>query len=441
MRQSFDVIIVGAGMGGLILAEALSRKGYRTAILERQPQFMPVPRGEILQPNGLRILDQLGLLDEIKAAGPHINDVFHFSRVGGPRLCTIDYRMLPQPYQYTLIMLPEILMRVLLKRISDNKDVQIYWGGEFQSLLRDENRVVGVQVRQNSEVESFFSGRSGGQQLDLMAPVVIGADGVYSRVREEMGVRYRLKTYRHGYLTMLLERPLGFGPEGRYYVGRKTILGLLPVSESQLYLFYLIPAGRHTGVSLPAAETRRPGELEALKQAILAIDPVVKDALEGITGWGQVAYMPCRRVKADRWVADGVALIGDAAHAMNPHVSQGRNQALEDAMVLSEVIAECFHRGDFSRGALSAYESTRRRPVEVLQGLADELVFFWNAGDPFRTWLRDRVFHILNKNMRLRYKMLAQVAGLEDQPYSLLDRFMAVGFVPDPRAHQWQWRT
>ena len=110
-------------------------------------------------------------------------------------------------------------------------------------------------------------------------------------------------------------------------------------------------------------------------------------------------------------------------------------------MVLSEVIAECFHRGDFSRGALSAYESTRRRPVEVLQGLADELVFFWNAGDPFRTWLRDRVFHILNTNMRLRYKMLAQVAGLEDQPYSLLDRFMAVGFVPDPRAHQWQRRT
>ncbi|MGH7273528.1 MAG: FAD-dependent oxidoreductase, partial [Nitrospiria bacterium] len=133
--------------------------------------------------------------------------------------------------------------------------------------------------------------------------------------------------------------------------------------------------------------------------------------------------------------------IGDAAHAMNPHVSQGRNQALEDAMVLSEVIAECFRRGDFSKDALSVYESTRRRPVELLQGLADELVFFWNAGDPFRTWLRDRVFYILNKNIRLRYKMLAQVAGLEDQPYSLLDRFMAAGFVPDPKAQQWQSRT
>ncbi|MGH7273610.1 MAG: FAD-dependent oxidoreductase, partial [Nitrospiria bacterium] len=354
MKQSFDVIIVGAGMGGLILAEVLSRKGYRTAILERQPQFTPVPRGEILQPNGLRIFDQLGLLDEIRAAGPHLNYVFHFSRVGGPGLCTIDYRMLPPPYQYTLIMLPEILMRVLLKRVSDNKDIQIYWGTEFQGLLRDENRVVGVQALHNSGVQSTApGGSSGGQRLDLMAPVVIGADGVYSRVREEMGVRYRLKTYRHGYLTMLLERPVGFGPEGRYYVGRKTILGLFPVSESHLYLFYLIPAGRHTAVSLPEAETRWPGELEALKKAIMAIDPVVKDTLGGIMGWGQVAYMPCRRVKADRWVADGVALMGDAAHAMNPHVSQGRNQALEDAMVLSEVVAECFRQGDFSKDALS----------------------------------------------------------------------------------------
>lgn len=432
MKQSYDVVIVGAGMGGLILAEALARKGYRSAILERQPKFLPLPRGEVLQPNGLRILDQLGLLEEIKAAGPYLNYVFHFSRVGGPRLCTIDYRMLPQPYQYTLIMLPEILMRVLLKRISDNKDIQIYWGADFQGLLREGNRVVGVQARHYSSGQPSGGGTHG-QQIKLMAPVVIGADGVYSRVREEMGVRYRLKSYRHGYLTMLLKRPEGFGAEGRYYVGRKTILGLFPVSNSCLYLFYLIPASRQ-----PMPDPgRQPGELEALKKAISDIDPVVEDALGAITGWGQVTYMPCGRVKAARWVGDGVALIGDAAHAMNPHVSQGRNQALEDALVLSEVIAECFRRGDFSAGALSAYESTRRRTVELLQRLADEQVFFWNAGDPIRTWLRDRVFRTLNHNFRLRYRMLAQVAGLEARPLGFLDRLMAAGFFPDARANQW----
>ena len=421
VKQSFDVIIVGGGMGGLVLAEVLSRKGYQTAILERQPHFTPIPRGEIIQPNGLRILDQLGLLQEIKSAGPQLNHLFHFYRVGGSRLCTIDYRMLPPPYCYALITLPELLMGVLLKRISENREIQIYWGTEFQTFIRDGSSVVGVQAHD----------QAGGQELCLKAPVVVGADGVYSRVREEMGIPYRLKSYRHGYLTLFLKRPGSFGQEARYYVGREEILGIFPVSEGRLYLFYLTPANDQLRLK------DQPGGLEALKKAIGTIDPGVREAIGEITSWEQISYMPCRRVKAARWVAEGVALMGDAAHAMNPHVSQGRNQALEDAMVLSEVIMECFKRGDFSQKALLAYEDTRRVTVERFQRLADRQVFFWNAGDPIRTGLRDRVFRTLDQNARLRYRMLAQVAGLEVRPYDLLDYLQAAGLLPDVRAHQW----
>lgn len=59
--------------------------------------------------------------------------------------------------------------------------------------------------------------------------------------------------------------------------------------------------------------------------------------------------MPCFRVRCRRWVTDGAALIGDAAHAMNPHVAQGRNTAMEDGIVLAEVLEECFRKGDFRR--------------------------------------------------------------------------------------------
>ena len=270
MRESFDVIVVGAGMGGLVLAESLSRKGYRTAILERQPHFTPIPRGELLQPNGLKIFDQLGLLAEIKTAASRSNHLFHFYRVGGPRLCTIDYRMLPPPYQYALVTLPEILMRVLLKRISENKNVQIYWGTEFRAFLRGRSRVTGVQASRGRE------------NLRLLAPVVIGADGVYSRVRKEMGIRYHLKAYRHGYLTLFLKRPAGFGEEGRYYVGRRAILGIFPVSDTRLYLFYLIPD------RLQASLRSRPEELDTLKKDITAIDPGVEEVLKAITTWEQL---------------------------------------------------------------------------------------------------------------------------------------------------------
>ena len=408
-------------MGGLVLAEALSRKGYRTAILDRQPHFTPIRRGEIIQPNGLKILDQLGLLQEIQSAGSYPNSLFHFYRVGGARLCTVDYRMLPPPYHYALITLPELLLGVIFKRISVKPEIKIFWGTEFRTLLRDGNRVVGVQARHQET----------GQELQLTAPVVVGADGIFSQVREEMKIPYRLKHYPHGYLTLFLKRPASFSQEARYYVGKKEILGIFPVSEKLLYLFYLIQAKAQLYLK------DRPGSLETLKKAVEIIDPVVKDALGEIKSWEQIGYMPCFRVKASRWVTHGAALMGDAAHAMNPHVSQGRNQALEDAVVLSEVITECFKRSDFSQNALLAYENTRRGPVERLQRLADEQVFFWNAGDPVRTWLRDRAFRTLDHNDRLRYRMLAQVAGLGSQPYSLLDYLKVSGFSSDARAHQW----
>jgi 2-polyprenyl-6-methoxyphenol hydroxylase-like FAD-dependent oxidoreductase len=134
-------------------------------------------------------------------------------------------------------------------------------------------------------------------------------------------------------------------------------------------------------------------------------------------------------------VVDGAALIGDAAHAMNPHVSQGRMQARADAMALADVIVRCRETGDWSAAALAAYERERRPHVEMLQRLADEQAWFWNAADPVRCFLRDRVFRGLDRNRRLRYQALTATAGLRTTPpLTWLDRLMAVGLVPDPRA-------
>ena len=146
--------------------------------------------------------------------------------------------------------------------------------------------------------------------------------------------------------------------------------------------------------------------------------------------------MPPGRVKTERWVADGAMLIGDAAHAMNPHASQGRMQAMVDAVVVADLIPEWIKKNDFSACALRAFEIARRPQVTMLQRLADEQVRFWNTGNPLLAYLRDRVFRTLDRNARLRYRVLSTTAGLRTQPpFSLLDRVMAAGLLPDPRAH------
>ncbi|MDE3019694.1 MAG: FAD-dependent monooxygenase, partial [Nitrospirota bacterium] len=144
---------------------------------------------------------------------------------------------------------------------------------------------------------------------------------------------------------------------------------------------------------------------------------------------------PTGRVKAKTWVADGAVLIGDAAHAINPHASQGRMQAMVDAMALADLIPRWLERNDWSASALAEYERVRRPQVDMLQKLADEQVLFWNTGNPLLAYLRDRVFRGMERNKRLGYQVLATTAGFRSTPpFGLLDRLMIAGFLPDPHA-------
>jgi 6-methylpretetramide 4-monooxygenase len=107
-------------------------------------------------------------------------------------------------------------------------------------------------------------------------------------------------------------------------------------------------------------------------------------------------------------------------------------QAMLDAITVAEIIHNSLKQGHCSVEALSAFEHRRRDQVEMLQQLADEQVLFWNTGNPVLAFLRDRVFRTLDRNRRLRYRVLATTAGLrEAPPFGLVDRLIAAGFLPD----------
>ena len=184
---------------------------------------------------------------------------------------------------------------------------------------------------------------------------------------------------------------------------------------------------------VPAAAVRdyRMRGLEDLKNSLTGIDSALRYSVKGLDSWDQVALMPCYRVTAQNWVMDGIALMGDAVHAMNPHMAQGRNQAMEDAVALAPVIESCFKRGDFSRKALLHYERMRKPATQTLQKMGDELTWLWNTRNPFLVLLRDRVLKIVGKNPRLSRKTLFTISGLEPQPFNLPDRLVALGIFPE----------
>ena len=415
--MKFDVVVVGAGGGGAILGLALAQKGVPVLVLERQPGPPTALRGETIQPNGQRILDQLGILPALTPETVQAVQRFHFVRIGGARLCTMDYGVLPAPHNRALVALSSAVQHVILDRLSAQKSAQLWYGAEFQGVVQRDGKVGGVVVRRSIEQAS----------TEIEARLVVGADGAGSLVRRALGISAEVHHYRHGYLVVLLPRPEGMQGEARYYVGRGELLGLFPAPGERVVALYM--------VETDALEEFKARGLAVFKACVEEIDAALAKPLENLTAWEQVGFLPCTRVRTDRWVAEGAALIGDAAHAMNPHASQGRMQAMADAMALAEVILRCRETGDWSVAALSVYEQARRPQVEMLQRLADEQVLFWNAADPVRCFLRDRVFRGMDRNARLRYQALTATTGLRTTPpLTWADKLMAAGFLPDPRA-------
>jgi 2-polyprenyl-6-methoxyphenol hydroxylase-like FAD-dependent oxidoreductase len=414
MVEETDIAVVGAGGGGAVLALALAQKGIKTIVLEQAPGPPQGLRGEILQPNGQQVLDRLGLLHKLPGSSTRTVHQFHFCRVGGQRLCTIDYRDLPPPYNQAVVTLPNVAHHAIVDAIEQEPSVSLRYRSTFTGLLRETGRVVGLTAKQ------------GDQERTIRAKVVVGADGAFSKVREALQIPADLYLYPQGYLIALLDAAIPMG-EAKYFVGKRTILGLFPAAGDKIYAFYMIKTGSYDQVKAQGLST--------LQNAWIAIDPVNEPIFRTLIDWKQTAFLPTGRVRTPTWVADGAVLIGDAAHAMNPHASQGRMQAMVDAMTLADLLPECLATNDYSAATLKRYEDARRPHVAMLQKLADEQVLFWNTANPLIGFLRDRVFSTLDRNARLRYRVLSTTAGFrKTPPFGMLDRLMAAGFLPDPSA-------
>lgn len=414
MVEETDIAVVGAGGGGAVLALALAQKGIKTIVLEQAPGPPKGLRGEILQPNGQQVLDRLGLLTKLPGSSTRTVHQFHFCRVGGQRLCTIDYRDLPPPYNRAVVTLPNVAHHAIVDAVEREPSVSLRYRATFTGVLREKGRVVGLTAKQ------------GDQERTIKAKVVVGADGAFSKVREALQIPADLYLYPQGYLIALLDAAIPMS-EAKYFVGKRTILGLFPAAGDKIYAFYMIKTGSYDQVKAQG--------LSALQNAWIAIDPSSEPIFRTLIDWKQTAFLPTGRVRTPTWVADGAVLIGDAAHAMNPHASQGRMQAMVDAMTLADLLPECLATNDYAAATLKRYEDSRRPHVAMLQKLADEQVLFWNTANPLIGFLRDRVFSTLDRNARLRYRVLSTTAGFrKDPPFGMLDRLMAAGFLPDPSA-------
>jgi 2-polyprenyl-6-methoxyphenol hydroxylase-like FAD-dependent oxidoreductase len=406
-HQQDDVLIVGAGIGGLTLGLLLGERGYRVTILDQRKRIESLYKPEVLQPAGLEVLHTLGVIEKLQAQDVSRCEVFDFVSIQGRSLCRVDYRALAHPFPYALIAFPHVTQCILLEKLADYPKIQVRWGSTIRGIVGSPGQPHQVIFVEDS-------------QLTLSsAKVVVGADGKYSQVREMAGMRTKKTDYRDAFITLVVRRPSSFGDAVRYYLGRRQILGIFPVTRDRLCLLYMVLAR-----GFDALKARG---LSALKAEMSAVSEEVAEILAEVTGWEQVSYMACRTVRVKSWVRDGVALIGDAAHACHPHAAQGSTQAMLDAVALAPVLAQHLNGGLLSADKLKAYEEARRPMVEALQRIAHEYAWLWSTGNPLLMWLRDRAFHEIGRRPNLLSKVAETEAGIRVAPLTVSERLQALG--------------
>ncbi len=415
--EAFDIVISGAGIGALTLANYLAPLGFRILILDRRPGFDPVYRGELVQPLGLSILEELSLLDELLACPHTLYRSFDFLDERGRLLMRSSYERGEAPFPYALAIEPHQMDQILAKNLSSFPHV----------VLRHESDFTGYTVDRGGAIATY---ERGGETRQVLARVIIGDDGRHSRIRELSKLTGTVAPYQDSYLgaSLLLPEDASRLPEpvrdtaGRYFIGPRSIFFFFSVSERRRFFLLLLPDRNQ--------ETFFAGGIDKVLAMLDRQVPGFADLarLNGVDSPETLVELPVWKVDLDQWCTDGVILIGDAAHAMNPHVAQGRNQAMEDARVLAPILSKALLSGSLVlRDSMVEYEKKRLPVTRALHRLADEMTLVWNTGNPFIVKVREATFRGIGRIPALERKIVTTISGMKVTPLTSLDKLRALG--------------
>jgi 2-methyl-3-hydroxypyridine 5-carboxylic acid dioxygenase len=301
------VEIAGGGFAGLVAAITFRRLGWSVTLHEKSDELRPVGAGIFLWENGLRILEQCGILDEVLADS--VTPPFYETRIhdlvaskemfGGARWRT---------------MARKTLHGALAKKAAE----------------------LGAEILTNSEVVSASSEGSVTLASGKVryADLVVGADGVGSQVRDSLGFEFERTFSRDGIARVLVERDRELtGPEWDnvidmwHFAPRVMRILYVPCNERYLYLGLMAPVEDEEASRIPLA-------LEAWAETF----PRLLPALTRVANMPYVRRDQYQTNILKEWTRGRVALIGDSAHAMCPALAQGAGTSMVNAYTLAHLV-------------------------------------------------------------------------------------------------------
>ncbi len=311
-----NALIIGGGIGGLSTAIALRKAGIAVDLIEIKQEWKVYHVGIIVQGNFIRAMAALGIADKAVAEGfPYFG--VKFQTLDGHTVAEIPGIPMAGPNYPTDLGMGRPALHKILTEAALEAGTQVRLGVTFADIAQDENKAT---VR-------FTDGTTG--EYDI----VIGADGVHSKVRGKIfGDAHRPTFTGQGVWRYNVRRPasldgavLCVGLEG----GK---CGAIPLSQDTGY------------VLLVQAEPGNPHHPEdkladIFRERMAACTGMMAEMRDQITDSSLVIYRPLESLLLPApWHKGRVLLIGDAAHSTTPHLGQGAAQAVEDGVVLGELL-------------------------------------------------------------------------------------------------------
>jgi len=359
-EQPLHVLIAGAGVGGLILANCLeTTDGPVTyTILERTKEFKKFGGPIQLASNAMQGFRSINpeLYSQIEAkatwTGNRTNGIKDGIRDEWYAKFDLKSPAASRDMPYTCVVDRPDLQDVLIERVGHN--------------LRND---AGVQTYKEAPGGGVTAVLQSGEEVH--GDVLIGADGIWSNVRATMNdADSRDGSAYSGYTVFAGELTYGGGdPECGYkvYIGPQQYFVITDIGRGryQWYSFLARPEGSE--VSEPKPEGVSPYLQELFTGWSPEVIDILKATQEHEIEQRDLYDRPPSVLKP--WAAGNVALLGDAIHAMMPNLGQGGCQALEDAMVLNEQLSACSHRSELPM-ALQDYRNRRLTRSAAVQGLS-----------------------------------------------------------------------
>lgn len=301
----------------MAVAASLARHGAAVTVHERAPQLRELGAGIYLKENSLRVLDRLGIYEPLEARAVRLSR--GEIRTEGGRL-------------------------VMTRRLADERAL-VALRSDLHALLTQAAEREGAAVLTRSLVEAADPRGSVTLQDGSTEPadLVVGADGLNSRVRVSAGIEGRVRNLGDGATRLLIVRREPEAVSTEYWSGKLRV-GVTPCSPEHTYVFLIAPESDERASSLPVDVDYWLGHF-----------PYLRGVMERIDG-AEATHHQHALVLCNRWARGKVALVGDSAHAQPPNLGQGAGLAIANAWSLAESIST---HGDVE-DALARWEAANR---------------------------------------------------------------------------------